>query len=163
MMGSGKSTVGREVARRLELAAEDTDERVVTMSGRSISEIFETDGEPGFRALEREAIEALAGQPCVASLGGGAMAQPGMAEQLCRSGPVFYLMASPEVLAARVAAEGGRPLLEGLSQQERVARLRALLDERRAAYEQADHHIETDGFSADQVADEIVARLRAAS
>ncbi len=161
MMGSGKSTVGCEVARRLGVPAQDSDAQIVARCGRSIAAIFAEEGEAAFRTLEREAIERLAGQECVVSLGGGAMAQPGVPERLRASGPVFYLMASPETLAARVAGESGRPLLEGLDEKGRLARLSAKLEERRAAYEQADHHVETDGLSPDQVADQVIALLEA--
>lgn len=159
MMGAGKSTVAAEVARSLGIPAVDTDARVVEDAGRSIAEIFASQGEAAFRALERAAIEEVAGERCVAALGGGAMAEPGTPERLRETGRVFYLAARPETLAARIAAAGGRPLLEGLDPAGRLARLAELLEARAPAYEKADVRIETDGRTPAEVVRAILGAL----
>ncbi|RIL05855.1 MAG: shikimate kinase, partial [Proteobacteria bacterium] len=79
LMGAGKSAVGEALAAALGLRFEDTDAAIERRARRSVAQIFAERGEPAFRALERAAIERLAGRPVVAALGGGAIAQPGAA------------------------------------------------------------------------------------
>ena len=115
MMGAGKSTIGPKLARRLGRRFIDTDAEVERAAGRRVSEIFQRDGEPAFRRLEREAIEACCGEAAVVALGGGAIEPPGARERLASTGTVVYLRARPETLLARVgdarrpaAARGAR-------------------------------------------------------
>jgi shikimate kinase len=159
MMGAGKTAVGRALAARLELPFVDSDAEVVARSGRSIPETFAQAGEGGFRSLEREAIEGLAGRELVVSLGGGAIAQPGMADFLAAAGIVVYLRARPETLLGRLGDCADRPLLAGLEPAERAGRLVSLLDERRAAYESAAIIVDTDGIPAEEVAAAVAEKL----
>jgi shikimate kinase len=152
--------VGRELAGRLGLRFADSDAEVVIRAGRSIQEIFATDGEGAFRALEREAIEILAGQDGVVGLGGGAMAQPGVPARLAATGTVVYLRAAPTTLLERVGSCEGRPLLAGLVPSERAKRLESLLRDREPVYETADVVIDTDGLSVAEVAEALVRELR---
>ena len=158
-MGAGKSAVGRRLAERLQRPFEDTDERIAAAAGASVAEIFAREGEEHFRRMERDAIESLAGRECVVALGGGAVAQPGAAERLGATGTVVYLRARPETLLQRVGEAGSRPLLRGLDAEERLARLRGLLDERREAYASAKLVVDTDTLSVGAVADRIASRL----
>jgi shikimate kinase len=160
MMGAGKSAVGRELAGRLGLRFVDTDAEVVAQAGCSVSEIFETRGEGAFRALEREAVDAIAGSEVVVGLGGGAMAQPGLARRLADSGTLVYLRAAPETLLARLGDCAGRPLLAALAPGERATRLRALLEEREPVYEKADLVVDTDALSVEAAAEAVAQRLR---
>ncbi len=155
MMGAGKSAVGQALARRLGRRFVDTDAEIERESGGGIREIFQREGEAGFRQREARAIEALRGEACVAALGGGAIAQPGAAERLCSSGIVVYLRARPESLLARVGNGSGRPLLEGADPGARLERLRALLAERAPHYESAAIVVDTDELSLDQVVHEV--------
>jgi len=160
MMGAGKSRVGAELARRLGLRFVDTDSEIERARGLRIREIFEREGEGSFRALERDAIAGLSGQPCVVALGGGAIAEPGAAERLAGTGTLVYLRARPESLLARVGDAPGRPLLEGLAPGERLGRLRALLAERSPHYESATIAVDTDDLSVGEVAARVEERLR---
>jgi shikimate kinase len=163
MMGAGKSAVGALLAEGLGLAFVDLDREIEAAAGRRIAELFASEGEAGFRKREREALEALAGQPAVVALGGGAAGQPGAAERLLATGRVVYLRARPETLAARIGADPERPLLAGLSPELRLAKLRQLLAEREAAYLRAPCVVDTDALDAAAAAREVARRLGAAS
>lgn len=162
-MGAGKSAVGERLAERLGLGFADADLEVEQAAGARITEIFAREGERGFRVRERRAIEALAGRPLVVALGGGAIAQPGAPERLAASGTVIWLRARPETLAARIGEGAERPLLAGLDAGGRLARLRALLEERSPCYATAQLVVDTDELAPDAVAAHIAARLRGAS
>ncbi|MEB2343685.1 MAG: 3-dehydroquinate synthase [Deltaproteobacteria bacterium] len=159
-MGAGKSAVGARLAERLGLAFADADLEVERTAGARIPEIFAREGEAGFRARERRAIEALAGSAVVVALGGGAIAQPGAPERLAASGTVVWLRARPETLAARIGDAAGRPLLAGLDAHGRRARLRALLAERSPCYATATIAVDTDGLAPGAVAARIAALLQ---
>ena len=116
-MGSGKSTVGTLLARQLGWRFDDLDARIEERSGLAISEIFERLGEPAFRQMEAEQIEAALGraaemrEPLVIALGGGTYAQPGCAERLRAAGAVVIWLDSPvELLLSRCATMSNRPL-----------------------------------------------------
>ena len=113
MMGSGKTHVGRQLADRLGLAFVDSDEQIERRHGRTVREIFETDGEPAFRRLEAEALAAAVGSPArsVIAAAGGVVLDARNRELLARAGTVVWLRARPEVLATRVGDHDHRPLL----------------------------------------------------
>ncbi|MEZ4216782.1 MAG: shikimate kinase [Myxococcota bacterium] len=165
MMGAGKSTVGPVLARALGRAFVDTDEAIVASAGRSISAIFEHEGEAAFRARERAAMADAASRAAVVALGGGAIAQDGAPAWLAERGVVVYLRATPRTLCARVGDAADRPLLASLSAPERLARIEALLAAREPAYATARVVVDVDGPGANgdapQVAARIAARLRA--
>ena len=160
MMGAGKSAVGAQLAERRGLRFVDTDAEVERAAGATIAELFEGEGEAGFRARERAAIEALAGEAAVVALGGGAVAQPGVAERLEATGTVVWLRARPEVLAQRLAGESeARPLLAGLGPAERRERLAKLLGEREVHYARARVAVDTDARTPAAIARDLEARL----
>jgi shikimate kinase len=114
MMGSGKSTVGRLLARRLGWDFADTDAMVVRRSRRSVARIFESKGEGEFRRLESLALRSLGGDVVVAT-GGGTVTRASNRAWMSRKGRVVYLKVPLKVLARRVAAQGGlRPLAKDL-------------------------------------------------
>lgn len=162
MMGVGKSTVGSRLAARLGRSFADSDREVERMAGRSIAEIFASDGEARFRALESEAVENLSSEGAVIALGGGTIAQPGMVERLEARGPIVFLMADPTVLVDRIGSDPGRPLLAGLDRSARIEKLRTLLAERWPYYARARIRIEANG-DPDEIADRIVRLLEAGS
>ncbi len=112
-MGSGKTSVGRVVARRLGRAFLDSDEQVEARTGRTVREIFETDGEPVFRKLEAEVLaQALARpEPAVVAAAGGVVLDTGNRRRLRDQATVVWLRAEPEVLVTRVRSGDHRPLL----------------------------------------------------
>jgi shikimate kinase len=162
MMGAGKSAVGALLAAQLGRSLVDLDRAIERAASRSIPELFSSEGEAGFRKREREAIEAVAGQPAVVALGGGAAAQPGAVERLLASGALVYLRARPETLAARVGAGDARPLLAGLDAAGRLAQIRRLLAEREPFYLRASCVVDTDALDAAGAAAEVLLCLEAA-
>lgn len=154
-MGAGKTAVGRALAARLGFELYDTDEMVVAGAGRSIPEIFGEGGEPAFRAREAEAVaRACAGNRRVVACGGGALLHIRSYGILKGTGPVVYLRAPLETLRARVGSGEGRPMLAG----DPDAAFARLLAERAPVYESAaDHVVDTDGRTPDEVAAEIEA------
>lgn len=151
MMGAGKSVAGRRLAARLGRPFVDTDAEIEAAAGASVRQLFEREGEAGFRVRERAAVLAVAGQKLVVALGGGAIAQSGMPERLAATGTVVYLKARPETLLRRLADAEERPLLRGLDAAERGARLVELLRAREPAYATAGVVIETDELDVDAV------------
>ena len=119
-MGAGKSSLGREIARRLERPFHDTDEEVERRGGRAIADYFAAGEAPRFRALEAEVVRELAsGPPAVLSLGGGALLDPVSRALLLERCFVVHLFVSwPEVRAALPALRGTRPNLQGRTETE---------------------------------------------
>jgi shikimate kinase len=155
-MGTGKTEVGRRLARATSRAVVATDNLVEVTAGRSIPEIFAIEGEAAFRAREREAVrQAVAVPDAVVATGGGALLDPESRRVLLAAGPVVCLTATPEEILRRVGEANDRPLLAGASRDERLARIRALLDAREAGYRLATHRIDTTGRSVDDVVGEI--------
>ena len=113
MMGSGKTTCGRRIARKLGRAFVDTDEQIVSRAGRSIPEIFASDGEAAFRDLETAVCRSLEGQEdLVIATGGGLVLRPENVASLKRSGVVVFLDRPPEAIFASTSM-AGRPLAQG--------------------------------------------------
>jgi len=158
MMGVGKTTIGLLLAARLGRAFLDTDQEVERVAGRTIAEIFETEGEASFRALEAEAVRIAAEDGAVVALGGGAVATPGAMQRLLESGKVVFLMADPEELIERIGDPSSRPLLVGLDRGAQIDKLRTLLAERNHFYQQAGIRIDAHG-TVEEVVDRIVAEL----
>jgi shikimate kinase len=132
--GSGKSTIGRRLAKSLEVALLDTDAAIEQTTGRTIPDIFESDGEKEFRRIEEEVIrEALGSHDGVLSLGGGAITSPGVREALSGH-TVIYLEISATEGVRRTGGTTVRPLLAG---GDRAEKFRALMSERVPLYRRA--------------------------
>ena len=157
-MGCGKSSVGRELSRLLCCPFMDLDSVIEERAGRSIPEIFATDGEAVFRQLELEALQCIIGQlpmcDAIVALGGGAVMTAGCAEIVHEKTLCIYLKASVETLMSHLEGEtDGRPLLSGQALRSRIENLMAL---RAATYEKTAHIvIDTDGKSVEAIASEI--------
>ena len=137
--GSGKSTVGRQLARRLQLAFVDSDHVVEERLGCSIREYFEREGEERFRDVEESVIEELTrNHDGVLSTGGGCVLRPKNRENLKRLGQVVYLKSSPEELFRRLRHDMNRPLLQV---SDPMARLRDLFAVRDPLYRETAHFI----------------------
>lgn len=159
MMGSGKTSVGRRLARRLGWRHVDADKRIERTAGRTIAEIFAADGENGFRSIEHDVLERLLRLPgrTVVSTGGGAVLSADNRALMRERGTVVWLRARPETLLARVGKGNGRPLLAG----DPAAALRRISAERHDAYDNAAHVVvDVDGRTADQVADAVLAAIQ---
>ncbi|MFC7374387.1 shikimate kinase [Brachybacterium sp. GCM10030268] len=130
-MGAGKTSVGRELAARLDMQFADLDALIVEEAGRSIPEIFAADGEAGFRELEAGVLaRALETHGGVLALGGGAVMTPASRDRL-RGGPVVLLEVDDETVARRLGRGAGRPMLTG---QDPLQRWRELSLERDPVY-----------------------------
>lgn len=131
--GSGKTAVGRRLARMLHRPFIDTDSLIEEEAGLPIPEIFGQHGEGHFRALEKETIARLPAGDAVISTGGGAVMDPASLGHLRRGSTVFFLEASPEVLEPRIARSGRPPLTDRPLGEE----IRHLLQERTPVYRSA--------------------------
>ncbi|HXJ38007.1 MAG TPA: shikimate kinase [Bryobacteraceae bacterium] len=143
-MGSGKSTVGAELAERLGWDFVDLDREIESREGRRIAAIFDADGEPGFRTLETEAIRRRVsaiecGRPTVVALGGGAFVEPGNYELIENHGITVWIDCSFDEIKNRLALEAhDRPLARD------PEKFRQLFESRRAGYERADFRVTGD-------------------
>ena len=158
-MGSGKTSVGQVLSRRLKWEFIDLDARIEARHGCAIAEIFRNHGETGFRQAEHEAllelIREMKASSAVAALGGGAFVQPENLRLLEASGvPAVFLDAPVEELWDRCRLENKqRPLAQNLNQ------FRQLYERRRPLYMKAALRIETSGKDSETIADEIAMGL----
>jgi shikimate kinase len=157
-MGSGKTAVGRYVARVLKLPFYDSDAEIERRTGVDISFIFEKEGEPGFRQREREAIEALTAlQGIVLATGGGAVLLEENRRHLAERGQVVYLETSVAQQVHRVRYGRHRPLI---AQGDPAERLGLLMSARAPLYSGiADIVVSTDGRKVQHVAESILREL----
>ena len=150
-MGTGKSTVGRIVAQRLERPFVDTDRAIEESTGLTIAALFEV-GETHFRRHEAAVCRRLA-VPAgrVIAAGGGALLDPETKEAFAAGGLIVCLTASWEAIVDRVGAAEGRPLFGNLEEAA------GLLAARQTHYESLPHHVETTGRRPETVAEEVIA------
>ena len=159
-MGSGKTAVGRQLARRLGLEFLDADAEIERRTGVDIPYIFEKEGEAGFRHREREIIDELSTRSgTVLATGGGAVQDAATRERLRVRGRVVYLRASVEQQLARTRHSDHRPLLRGADPRGTLERL---MTARGPLYEEiAWLTVDTDGRRVRSVVEEIARRLAA--
>ncbi len=160
-MGSGKSAVGRHLARLCRFAFVDSDAEIEAKTGVDIAFIFEKEGETGFRLREKEAIERLTLQEgIVLATGGGAVIDAANRRMLAERGAVVYLQTSIEQQLERTRHGRHRPLLNDTDPEEK---LNELMLRRAVLYAQiADLTVSTDGRRVQTVAEEIYHALRRA-
>ncbi|PKQ28439.1 MAG: shikimate kinase [Candidatus Anoxymicrobium japonicum] len=152
-MYAGKSTVGGLLARSAGKPFVDTDCVIEQETGATVSELFERDGEPRFREIERKVVARVTGGTgLVIALGGGAVLDPANVQDAKKNGIIYYLSVTPSTVASRAALAGGRPLLDGKSTEE----IAALLEQRREFYlSAAEVTVEADSREASEIAREI--------
>jgi len=157
--GTGKTTVAKCLAKRLDWQWIDADVEIERRAGKSIAAIFSDDGEKAFRDLESEVVADLVRcEDTVLALGGGAVLREQNRRYIERSGPTVWLTASAETIDTRVTTDpttaGKRP---NLTSSGGLAEIRQLLAEREPIYRQcADHQVDTEERTPEQVAGEIV-------
>lgn len=160
-MGTGKTSVARLVAEQLHFNYLDTDELIQTHTGRSIAEIFKTDGEPAFRELERKLVQDLVGlTKTVIATGGGLPMNPQNLADLKTHSLVICLWASPERIWERVKNQTHRPLLEEADPQKKI---RELLSVREPFYKQADVLMNTEIRTVREMAQQVAHQFRIAA
>lgn len=160
--GSGKTTVGKRLAERLGLVAVDSDDLIEQTAQSTIREIFEREGEAGFRDREQSVVEGLAANaaqsPRVVSLGGGAILREANRKQLATSGVCIWLTASPQKLVERMRADAStaqrRPALSQLSDYDEVVTILAAREPLYAAT--AQKIVNTEDTTVEAICDEIV-------
>jgi shikimate kinase len=165
--GSGKSAVGRALARRLRVTFFDTDSMIEKKLQKSVHLIFESKGETAFRSAESEIIADLTGRPrpAVVALGGGAFQDRASRRRVDNHGPVIYLKCSQREIYRRVADRSGRPLLNvrprphETERQTRQRAIRTLLAVRKKNYERADIIVSTTRRSIGETVNEILRKL----
>ncbi len=159
-MGTGKTTVGKRLARRLGFRFVDSDSEIERRTGVSVREIFQEQGEATFRSLESDAIAALAAQSDqVISTGGGTVLWPANADLLRTNCLVVWLTASPSVILKRVGNAETRPLLANALDPS--AHIRQLMEARARLYEATAHlRVDTTDRKPDAIVEEIVRLYR---
>jgi shikimate kinase len=150
-MGAGKSTAARVLAKRLDWKSEDIDDRIERAERRDIPTIFRQDGEPYFRARERDAlIDLLHERGVVVASGGGTFADPLNRELMLRDGAVVWLDVPFPTIVARIPVDGRRPLAADRLEMEQ------LYNQRLAAYRLAHLRVDAGRGSVEELVDHIV-------
>jgi shikimate kinase len=154
-MGSGKTTVGRKLSWKLRVPVEDTDSLIEQKAGKTIMEIFRTEGEESFRRMETEELREICGRTYrrILSVGGGTPVREENRELLKKCGTVIYLRVKPETVYERLKGDKTRPLLQTENPLERI---RELIKAREHAYEAcADVILDVDDLDAEECADRL--------
>lgn len=159
LMGSGKSTVGRRLATRLDMPFVDADDEIEKAAGCSISDIFDTIGEAAFRDGERRVIARLLSEgPVVLATGGGAFMAPDTRERIRAGATSIWLRAGLDILVRRCQRRSHRPLLQKGNTRDI---LRDLMAQREPVYAEADITVDSGEDDHEAVVDRIVAALDA--
>lgn len=154
-MASGKTTVGRLLAERLDWTFVDLDKVIEDAAGKTVADIFAAEGEAGFRKRETEALrEVTRRRKVVVATGGGAPCREENITAMLATGRVFWLDVSPEEAVRRAGKASGRPLLDGADDP--VAAARKLLDARRGFYERAHAGVVTMDQSPSEIVNELL-------
>ena len=153
MMGSGKSSIGSLVAKKLQLNFIDVDNEIETELGLSIKKIFETKGENYFRKFEEKiTLKKLKSKPVVISLGGGAFTNRNIRKEVIRNHLSFWLNWSDEILVNRIKNSKKRPLVSNASENEIID----LIKKRSNIYSKALYKIECDSLTKKEIVKKIL-------
>lgn len=156
-MGTGKSTIGRILARELDWKLVDSDRLIEEKAGATIPEIFAERGEDAFRDMESEAAKGLKKlHQCVIATGGGFVLRPENREAAERAGVLVLLMATPEQIWHRVKNSKHRPLL---GTEDPQTKIRELLEQRRPAYDAVPIKIDTNAKTPYTIASDVLGAI----
>lgn len=154
MMGSGKTTIGKLLGEKLTLRSIDIDVIIEQNEKKTVSEIFQNEGEKYFRNIERETIKKnFTNKDLIISLGGGAFENQLTQELLLKNSTVIYLKTSPNVILERIKNNTNRPLLKN---QMTVEKIQSIILQRQKNYELANITILTDNKNTDKIVEEIL-------
>lgn len=157
-MGTGKTAAGQALARTIGYGFVDSDREIESRQGRSVQQIFESEGEPYFRQLEKETIARLAQLPkTVLSVGGGAILNQETFGLLDLAGVMIHLTATVDEIAGRLGHGNERPLLAG---GDRKKKIRKLMEERKPIYSKVQIQIDTTAKAIDEVVQKIMDHLK---
>jgi XRE family aerobic/anaerobic benzoate catabolism transcriptional regulator len=162
LRGAGKTTIGRQLARRLRVRFLELDRQIEKAANMSLSEVFALYGEQHYRRLERDTLAALLAEPrdMVLATGGGLVAAPETFAMLKTAATTIWLRASPEDHWNRVVRQGDRRPMANHPQA--MADLRALLAAREPLYATADHTVDTSGRDVGDIVDDLASMLATA-
>ncbi len=156
-MGTGKTEVGRELARVLGWRVIDVDDEIVKEQDMSINEIFSRFGEPAFRDIETHMVGKISqNRNVIISTGGGAVLRQENMDILRERGVIICLDATPETIFKRTSSNGERPLLQV---EDPLRRIRELMESRKPFYQKADITIDTEGKTPMLIAEEILEKI----
>jgi shikimate kinase len=156
-MGTGKTTIGRALIKRLNWGHVDTDQWIEEQEGLSIPDIFSKHGEQHFRDLESASLTTLLSrEEQVITTGGGAVIRADNRERMLKNGIVVALFANVDTILERVHHDKNRPLLQGDAE----GKIRLLMDQREGMYNFAHIHLHTDGKDLNRLTDELLSKLQ---
>ena len=156
-MGTGKTTVGMELAEKLGYSFHDSDQVVMDRTGKSISEIFAEVGENGFRSLEQQILQSLPTEKCIIATGGGIILKTANRKYMMENGTVIWLDATPTEIIRRLETDSSRPLLSGNKNEQ----IQSLYRQRADLYKQAaNFRVNTEDKSISEIIDEIIKKKK---
>lgn len=153
-MGTGKSTVACALAQKIKKNLVDTDKIIESRTGKSIAEIFDSEGEECFRRIEKQIFQEIASRNnLVIATGGGTLLDKENYRLALKNGIVILLQAIPQVIFSRLQKESSRPLLSG---ENKLAKIIDLLNKRKAKYSRFEYCIDTSYLTVNQVVEKII-------
>ncbi|QOR65502.1 shikimate kinase [Cytobacillus suaedae] len=155
-MGAGKSTIGRELSKALNLPVIDTDDYIEKNKVKKIKNIFETEGETAFRSYEREALKVLPIEDVIITTGGGIVIQQENREWMFSHGTVIFLHCDFDIIIERLKHDTSRPLFN----HEQITRTEKLYQDRLPFYQEAHYTIDTSNKEVDDIVNEIKVKVK---
>lgn len=160
-MGTGKTSTGKLLAKRLGAAFIDLDRAIEEEHGMTIPDMFQQKGEAYFRACEHAMVEKTASRRnTVISTGGGTVKDPANMKALHEGGVIVCLKADIDTILVRTGSHGTRPVLDNKDEGDRRQAIASLLAERRKLYEVADFYVDTSTRTPREVVDEIIRQIK---
>lgn len=158
-MGAGKTTIGRQLSKKLSKQFYDSDSEIEQRTGADIPLIFELEGEAGFRKREAQVLSELVSlKNIVLSTGGGSVMDPANRNMFVKNGIIIYLKSTAEKLFSRIADDKRRPLLQT---DDRLGKIRKILEEREPVYlSLANEIIDTQDMGIKQITQKILELIK---